>query len=34
MVLLGTDSPGADSIRVVFVSLYVGAKELHLNVSL
>lgn len=34
MVLLDTDSPGAEPIRVIFISFYVVAKELDLNVSL
>lgn len=34
MVWLDTDSPGADPIRVIFISFYVVAKELDLNVSL
>lgn len=34
MILLDTDSPGADPIRAIFISLYVVAKELDLNVSL
>lgn len=34
MVRLDTDSPGEDPIRVIFISFYVVAKELDLNVSL